>query len=687
MKLSWNWLKDYVIVKKSPEEIAERLTMTGLEVKRVEKIGRDFLLETEVTSNRPDLLSHIGVAREIAAVCGASFHLPSSWKSAFLATTTQTLKVKVLDPNLCPYYSGVIVEGIQMTKTPDWMVERLELCGIRSIHFLVDVTNYVLLEWGQPLHAFDFDKLHGNVIMARRAKKDEKLIAIDGNLYELKENDTVISDEEGALALGGVMGGKSSEVSESTRNILLESAYFVPAAIRQTAKRLKLGSESSYRFERGVDPSGVACARDRALDLITHSTKIECVGKTLEAGKLPVQKCKVLLHFEQINKTLGQTKISIKQAQSILDRLKLKTRIQGKGLLSEIPSFRFDVSKPEDLIEEIARVYGYDKIQESLPTIQPSEPTKNSLLALSDQIQDECVVVGLREVVTFSLVNPTSFDALNEERGKWVQVENPRNQNLTLMRPSLIANFLEVVKLNFGSGFKSLGIFEVANCYFETGDLLPGEERVLAVALVGDKPSNHLERKRSYEFEDMKGIFTNLVVKSKKVSPDFFPVGKAPLAFEPGFVIEVRAHGVSLGWIGLVRPSITQKMRIEPPVFFGEVSLTKLDRISEKPVVYREISRFPIVERDLALIVSEEVKVGDLIQEINVLGRGLVRAIELFDLYRGSKLPQHRKSVAFHIRYQSEKRTLEAKEVDELHFSIVNILNQKFKAELPPAKG
>ena len=686
MKLSWNWLKDYVAVRKSPQEVAERLTMTGLEVKGVEKIGSDHLLETEVTSNRPDLLSHIGVAREIAAVCSTSFRLPPVWKNA-PKRISQLRGVKVIDSDLCPYYSGVVVEGIQSVETPTWMKQRLEVCGIRSIHFLVDVTNYVLLEWGQPLHAFDLEKLKGNIITARRAKEGEGFVAIDNNSYALNSSDVVIADNGSAIALGGIMGGKNSEVSAKTSHILLESAYFSPAAIRKTARRLKLVSESSYRFERGVDPASVVNGRDRALYLIAQHAKVGAVSKPLISGKLQFKNRSVSFSFDQIGKTLGQVSISTKQAKAILNRLELRTEVQkGPRSVCNVPSFRSDISIPEDLIEEIARVYGYDKISETLPTLQPAMPVTDPLLVLSEQVKDECAAAGLHEVVTFSLVSPASYELLVSDRATWVQIENPRNQVLTLMRPSLIGNFLDVVKLNFSVGLTSVAIFEVGNRYLEAGKLLPDEERVLALGLVGNRPASYLDQKRLYDFSDVKGIVQDLISRSKRVSCKFLPSQNSLPFFERGHVDQVVVGETPLGLIGLIKPSLTQKMRVEAPMYYAELSLTKLVRIPTLPKKYQAISRFPVIERDLSLLVSEEVRVGDLLNEIQSLGRGLIRQIELFDLFRGGKLPANKKSVAFHIRYQSSERTLETKEVDELHFSIINTLNDKFQAELPPAK-
>ena len=305
MKVSLNWLNDYVSIKDSPQKLAERLTMAGLEVKKINSAAKDTVFETEITSNRPDWLSHLGTAREIHAVTGGKFKIPPL-SHRMTQKSEKRFKVSVPDSGLCPYYSAVLLEGVEWGRTPQWMKERLEACGIRSINLVVDITNYVLLEWGQPLHAFDADRLAGNKISARRARSGERLIAIDGMNYELTGEDLVIADSKGPVAIGGIMGGKDSEVSEGTKNILLESAFFTPSAIRRTARRLVLGSESSYRFERRVDPRGVDRARERAVYLLTQHARLKRISPVFCAGRLPIQEPNISLRLEEIKRIVGK---------------------------------------------------------------------------------------------------------------------------------------------------------------------------------------------------------------------------------------------------------------------------------------------------------------------------------------------------------------------------------------------
>lgn len=684
MKLSWNWVKEYVVIKKTPHEAARRLTAIGVVVERVEKIDGDFLLEAEITANRPDWLSHIGVAREISAVFGVPFRLPVN-EIGPIGKPGRMLRVEVKDPSVCPFYSGMILENTGLVKTPEWMVKRLEICGIRSVQFLVDITNYVLLECGQPLHAFDLGRLHGERIIARRARAGETMVAIDGSVCELKQTDAVIADEKGAVALGGVMGGKESEVSDETRHIFLESAYFLPSAIRRTSRRLKLASESSYRFERGVDPAMVDFARNRAVHLIKKLAGVDCVGKPFRAGRLPLNARRIELETGKIKKILGPVSVSLHDAQKFFRRLHIPTAAKGKKLICSIPSFRSDLTISEDLIEEIARIYGYDNIPETVPAIQTSEPVANPILELADKSRDLCVGMGLHEAVTFSLVDPARYECLHGRKDQWVSIHNPRNQQLTLMRPTFIGSFLDVIKHNLNVGVKSVSIFEIGNRYLDLGGTLPLEERMLMIGLAGFKPSGWLDPKRDFQWHDLKGILMVLLERLRGIdAPEFREsVPDGWLFLVPPQSFEIFCKGEWVGAFGLVEPRVCARFDIEKPVFYGGLSLTALAKLSESKRFYREIPRYPAVERDIALVVDEQVRADDLRACIVELGKNLTRKIELFDVFRGGKLPPGKKSIAFRIFYQSSERTLEAREVNELHFFVADTLNKRFKAELP----
>ena len=508
MKVSLNWLKDYVLIKDSAEVLANRLTMAGLEVKKIDQASGDTILEMEITTNRPDWLSHLGVAREIHAITGGQFSIPPS-EAKTKRTSENSFKVSIPDPDLCPYYSAVLLEEINWSATPDFMKKCLEACGIRSINLIVDITNYALLEWGQPLHAFDADRLQGNQITARRAHQGEKITAIDGVAYELAKNDLVIADSKGPVAIGGVMGGKDSEVNEQTKTILLESAFFAPASIRATARRLGLGSESSYRFERRVDPRGVDQARERAVYLISKYAHPKRISPSFQTGKLPVQEPKIKLAASELKRILG-VNIPISKTKSYLSCLGLRVSVAGKVVTAKVPSFRSDLAQPVDLIEEVARLYGYDRIPETLPSMLPLEPRIDPILDLENRIRELCVSFGFQEAISFSLVDPSPFRELGFDQDQWIRLVNPQNKELNLMRPSLLSGLMQAVRRNLYMGETDIRFFEVGNRYVqEKGN--PKEERMVSFVISGEGRLNWLEKKRSASFYDLKGAVEKLM--------------------------------------------------------------------------------------------------------------------------------------------------------------------------------
>ena len=682
MKLSWNWLSDYVKVSRSAEEVAEKLTLAGLEVKQVLKIGSDYMLETEVTSNRPDWLSHIGVAREISVLYRRPLLIPKN-KIASAKKPSKITSVAVQSKMSCPYYSCMELTAVQTVATPQWMRVRLEVCGVRSVNFVVDTTNYVLLETGQPLHAFDLDRLEGSKIIVRPALKNEKFVAIDNNVYLLTESDFVISDESKAVAIGGVMGGRETEVSETTGNILLESASFNPACIRKTSRNLKLSSDSSYRFERGVDPLGIDFARNRAASIISEHAEVAEIHTPVFKGTVKSEKRKIQVSIPDIAVSLGPVSIKASEAKSMLNSLGIKTKVSNKKIVCEPPTFRPDITMKEDLIEEIARIYGYNRIPETIPSAPLQLPNSNAMIQLSNQLSDTLSEVGLWEVVTYSILNPHDYEKFEPKNQKWVSIDNPRNQNLTLMRPSLSQSMVEVAGRNINMGNASVSIFEIANVYKDSTEILPREIKSLGLLLAGSKKASYLDQKRQYQFSDLKGLIELVCKKAGKPQPSFLKTSEGPECFQKNFCYEIRVDGSMIAFAGLMKLSIADQYRIESEIYYSEISINQLAEIPDVKFSYREISKYPAVERDLSLILDEAIIAENIVNQIRSMSKGLIRGIRVFDLYRSAKLPKGKKSVAFRIEYQSYERTLSAVEVNDLHFSIINELNKQFKAELP----
>lgn len=680
MKVSLNWLRDYIQIKSSHQVLAHQLTMAGLEVKNVESTRDDAVFETEITTNRPDWLSHLGVARETHAIGGGRFSIPSHAVRS-RSKTKRRFKISILDPALCPYYSAVLLEDIVWSETPEFMRERLEACGIRSVNLVVDITNYVLLEWGQPLHAFDADRLEGETIYARRARKGEKMVAIDGVTYELDTDDLVIADSKGAAAIGGVMGGKVSEVSRKSKNVLLESAFFAPSAVRKTSRRLGLASESSYRFERRVDPRGVAPGRERAVFLLRKYCRPGKISRVFQAGRVPVKEPVIVLKPPAIRRVLG-IEIPFSKVKSLLKRLGFQISGTAEKLTVRVPSYRGDLTRPIDLIEEIARLYGYDRIPETLPTLVPREPEVDPVLEIEDRVRTLCVSLGLQETITYGIVESAALEKLDFDRRQWTRVINPQNRALDLMRPNLLPGLMATIRHNLYVNETDVRLFEIGNRYLHQGEgRFPSEERMLAIAIAGEGSRSWLEQERAASFYGLKGMVDELMsqlglcaLEAKSAGNSFYVAGK-------GVCLSLR--GQEVGHYGALSDRVRETYDVKRPVFFAQISLEKMESLAEAKRAVQDIPKFPASPRDLTVILPESIRAKSVIAEIELGGGDWVRGVDVFDYFKGEKLPQGKKSLSFRIHYQAKDRTLQNEEVNRLHFSIIDSLNGKFGAQLP----
>lgn len=682
MKVSANWLQDFIKLSPPLEKTAENLTLAGLEVNALTPVPelKDSLLEVEVTTNRPDWLSHLGVAREIAAVENLSLKLPDI-ETAKNRPPAAGWKLQVKEAEGCPYYSGVLIEGITAYETPDFIRDRLAACGIRTIHIIVDITNYVLLEVGQPLHAFDADLVQGREIRVRRAKDNEKMTAIDGSELTLTKDDLVIADENRAVALAGVMGGRDTEVNEKTRNVFLESAYFHPRWIRQSARRHGLSTDSSYRFERRVDPENADFGRERALWLIKRYAKPRFISTVLKAGQKPLPAVKTIhLSGEEIEACLG---VSLKphQITSILTRLGLGvSALSGDKWKVTLPSFRSDLERPVDLIEEIARIYGFDKIPEHLPERAPLAIQDSPLFELEGEIRNFLTGAGFFETVTFSLISDKGLSR-EKELARAVSIVNPQNKELCWMRPVLFSSLLNVVRKNFDWSMKDVFIYEVAHTYRQAEKSKGAEEeQTLGVMLCGNwQTKTWLDAERPATFYDLKGVVEALLSKIGSVNIEFVSED-APGFLKRESAKTVIVNGLPAGFMGEIEPAITGLWDIDVPVFTAQFSLPKLltGRRTTRPL--EDLPKFPAVKRDFSLVVQESVKAEEIEAMIYSLKPDLIQKVEVFDLFRGGRIPQGHKSLGFRVTYQSPEKTLLSAEIQELHTSIADRIVKKFAA-------
>jgi phenylalanyl-tRNA synthetase beta chain len=682
MKVSYNWLKEFVEFSEQPRELAHVLTMAGFEVEAIEQIDDDTIFDIGITPNRPDCLSIRGIARELSAILEIPFN---ALNPEITDSKGPGPKVDISNGDLCSRYSSRIVTGVQSGPSPQWLSERLASHGIRSTSNIVDITNYVLLEFGQPLHAFDLDKLAGKKIVVKKAGSIKKFSTLDDVERPLHKDMLLIWDSEKPVAVAGVMGGKNTEVSGSTTNILLESAFFKPASIRRTSKALNLSTESSYRFERGVDFNGVTMALDRAAHLIAEIAGGTVSGMTDNCPE-PFRPQKISLPFKKVQSYIGA---DIDEAFVIntLINLGFKTDKAGEGITVTPPSFRNDVSAAVDIIEEIARLYGYDNIPSTLPMMQMSAAPVHRSRSLIQIVRKSFTGSGFSEVINYSFMNTESLDTLllppEDTRRKVIYVRNPLRKEEEAMRTTLVPALLSNISLNLNRGERSLRFFEISKVFLQSGEKLPHE--VVQVAAVYHKDMDSSLWQDSHDgFYDMKGILENLM-EELKIKDFLFDHENHTLEpyLHPGKACSIIVSGERIASLGTIHPGVADVLGIKGNLNVMEVfDLEKLIGALKTKTVFAPLPRYPYAERDVAVIVADDVRVSSVRGEILSVHSDIIESINLFDVYKGKPIPKNKKSLAFSIRFRSAERTLTDTEVDELHARIISRLKENLNAEL-----
>ena len=669
MKVTYNWLKDFIDIKITPQKLAEKLTMAGLEVVSLEEKEGDMIFEIEITSNRPDWLSVLGIAREIAAITGAKIKDIKTPKLKIKNLSGVELKIEVENKSDCPLYAAKIIHGVKVGPAPEWMRKRLELIGCRSVNNVVDITNYVLFETGQPLHAFDLDKIRGTTISVRRAKAGERLITIDAQEKNLNPDMLVISDREKTMALAGVMGGKNSEVTSLTRNILLEAAVFDPVLIRRSRKSAGLDSDSSYRFERGVDIAVVETASLRAAALIEELASGETVlGKS--SASLSFKEKTATIDVDKVARVLGEC-VAASKIKQILKPLGFKVKKETKGKITVIvPSFRRDIALEEDLIEEISRVYGFELIKQSLPSVKPQASTDRTR-GLVTFIKNILVGLGVNEAITYSLVDRQLLKNFNIEDSSCVQILNPLSKEQEVLRPSLIPSLSRVVAYNLNQKQDYVNIFEVAK-KFINGPKEPKEELMLALAACGIRCIllNQGQIKDEAGLLNLKG---SLEIVFKKL-------GVKEYSFEAqGKEVAVLVNKARIGLLTQLEKGVLERMNIKNrEVFAAEISLEKLFLHIGLDRRFEPLPRYPAVTRDISFIMKDDISTGDIMNSMREKGGVLLRKIEVVDYYRGKQIPPGFLGMTFSCLYRSDERTLTESEVNPVHAEVLGVLTSRF---------
>jgi phenylalanyl-tRNA synthetase beta chain len=653
-----------------------------LGVPAFEALGlKDTLMEIGLTPNRADCLSVAGIAREIAAKLGTKVRYPDTTIIESNSAAADTISVTIQDADLCPRYAARYISGCTIAPSPDWLVKRLKAVGMRSINNVVDITNLVMMELGHPLHAFDCDRLDGRSIVVRRAGEGELFTTLDDQQRTLTANDLVICDAARPVALAGVMGGQNSEIADSTTSILLESAWFRPAAIRRTAKRLALHTESSHRFERGADIGMVPRALDRAASLIASLAGGSVAQGTVDAYPGKADREAIQLRPERAAALLGIL-LEPAEAADILRRLECAVSENGDGSFAVVPpTYRIDIEREIDLIEEIARLKGFDSIPATMPFARVVSDRPSVHQRLERQVRDLLVANGMNEIINFSFTSPDSAEKLllpeDDIRRTAINLTNPLVAEQSVMRTTLLPGVLETIARNINFRSMDLKLFEVRRTYLPTSEEMPRESLCIAGALTGVRTDGSWSANREMvDFYDVKGIIENLLEQLHIKGLSWVADTPEPF-YHPGKSCSILAGKQKIGSFGEIHPTVQENFCIEKPVFGFELDFDKLVTLSRQRVNITAPSRFPDSSRDIALLAPDELPADSILKCVQSVKAQEIEHVEVFDLYRGTGIPEGSKSIAIRIRYRSYERTLTDDEISSIHTKVIAELIKK----------
>lgn len=688
MLISYNWLRELTGTALTPHELRERLTMVGLAIDAVEEQNGDFVLDVEVPSNRPDCLSHVGIAREVSVIESGAVKMPVGVPACVQGKARELTAVEILDTDLCPRYAARVIRRVKIGPSPEWLTKRLEEIGQRPINNVADITNYVLHELGQPLHAFDFAKLTENRIVVRRAKTGEKLQTLDGVERELTTEMLVIADAVRPIALAGIMGGEESEISSETVDVLIESAYFNPDSVRRTARQLGMDTEASRRFERGADCENVLRAQTRCVELICEIAGGTATEDAIDVYPSPLSAREVLFRPARVE-ALTSVRTSDKEMMRILQALGFVMKsTHPKGIEFIVPSWRVDVSIEEDLVEEVARHTGYDQIGSELPPANMAgeyQPTEMQQRAWRRAL----AAVGFDEAINFSFIAAGAENTLEllpalsaGASAGFVTLRNPIIEDANLMRPSLLPGLLESLRRNLNHGNRDVRLFEIGRNFGSSdGDQLPVEhESVGLVATGGMMEESCALAPREFDLLDLKGALESAVDAMKL----------EPLTFENAIIRHLRPgqaasillqDGTVVGTLGRLSEAVATNYKFRQPVYVAELDLTELLASAERKIHYQPLPRYPAVVRDVTLLINRKVPLAELLRLVNELRPADYRSAKFVGTYEGPNIPENKRSVTLRVEYRADDRTLRDEEVEERHRVLVDSLVENLGAE------
>jgi phenylalanyl-tRNA synthetase beta chain len=689
MLISYHWLRELTGTTAGPQELRDRLTMVGLAIDAVEKIEDDYILDVEVPSNRPDCLSHIGVAREVAVIERSRVKLPPPSTFKTDGKTLDFASVKIEDPDLCPRYAARIVRGVKIGPSPEWLAKRLTEIGQRPINNVADITNYVLHELGQPLHAFDLGKLTEQRIVVRRAKDGEKLKTLDGVERTLDSRMLVIADSKVPVALAGIMGGEDSEISEAASDVLIESAYFNPDSVRRTARQLGMDTEASRRFERGADCENVLSAQTRCIELICDIAGGRATEDAIDVYPAPLSPRRVEFRPARVE-TLTSVAVAETEMLRILEALGFaRQQATEESVTLFVPSWRNDVSLEEDIVEEVARHIGYDKIASELPPsnmsgeYQPAEMKQRSL-------RRAFAAAGFDEAINLSFIDAShdgQFELISafetSRNGNLVGLKNPILDEVTRMRPTLLPGLLASVRNNLNHGIRDVRLFEIGRIFGRTSakELPPEVDALALIATGAATEEGRVQANREADFFEAKGAL-EMAVDAMKLGPLKFSKAHVEHLRDGQSAAITLGDGTRIGSIGRLSAAIASSYKFRQAVYVAELNLSALLNSQERGTTYKPLPRYPSVLRDVTLVTARDVSFDELIKAADAQELEDYSGAKLVGTYEGANIPEGKRSITLRIEYRSDERTLRDEEVDERHRNLIDALLQKFNAEL-----